>query len=187
MTVYKKVIKMDFRGVQNFPLFVVNWHICRMFWKSQLDLRCWPDTCQKKEKKKNEEITEGFKESREAAINVILSLGFSVNELGDHIPNPQTHSSHTKLFLQLSPKSKEEKTPSVDKSQANEPNLLATVCSSLLKHESPPVIHIYVLLSSVHTINIHLVGHENRLEEVWTYRNTTGRMNRGVSGQSKES
>lgn len=124
-------------------------------WKSQLDLQCWPDTCQKREKQGDKW---GFKESREAAINVILSLGFSVNELDDHIANPQTHSSHTKLFLQLSPKSKEEKTPSADKSQAKGPDLLATVCASMLKHEFPPVIHIHGLLLEVHTVNIHLAG-----------------------------
>lgn len=85
-------------------------------WKSELDSRCGPDTCQKINKKGTRGDNWGFKESREAAINVIPSLGFNVNELGDHIPNPQTHSSHTKLFLRLSPKSKKEKRPSVDKS-----------------------------------------------------------------------
>lgn len=85
----------------------------RNVWKSELDSRCGPDTCQKINNKRN---NWRFKESREAAINVIPSLGSNVNELGDHIPNPQTHSSHTKLFLQLSPKSKKEKRPSVDKS-----------------------------------------------------------------------
>lgn len=134
---------------------MVNWHICQMF--RNLNWICGVDLILLK---KNEKWGDnwGFKESREAAINVIPSLGFSVNELGDHIPNPQTHSSHTKLFLQLSSKSKKEKMPSVDKRQTNVPDLLATVCASMLKHEFPPVIHIHALLSKVHTVNIHLAG-----------------------------
>lgn len=60
----------------------------------------------KRKKKKTQRDYSGFKESREAAINVILTLGLDVNEMGDHIPNPKTHSHYTKLFFQLSPKRK---------------------------------------------------------------------------------
>lgn len=39
-----------------------------------------------KEEKKTQRDNWGFKESREAAINVIPTLGSSVKEMGDHIP-----------------------------------------------------------------------------------------------------
>lgn len=99
---------MDFWRIKTSPFSGQLTHLPDV-WKSQLDLRCWPDNCQKKKKKEKQGDNWDFNESREAAINVIPSFGFSVNELGDHIPNPQTHSSHTKLFLQLSPKSKKKK------------------------------------------------------------------------------
>lgn len=56
-------------------------------WRAECfcNLNSLPDSCQKK-KNPPRETTEGFKESREAAINVIPTLGFSVNEMGDHIP-----------------------------------------------------------------------------------------------------
>lgn len=65
-----------------------------------------PDSCQNRKKKRTQRDYLGFKESREAAINVIPTLGLDVNEMGDHIPNPKTHSHYTKLFFQLSPKRK---------------------------------------------------------------------------------
>lgn len=120
-----------------------------------------------------------MKESREAAISVIPGLGFSVNELGDHIPNPQTHSSHTKLFLQLSPKSKKEKTPSVVKCLANGPDLLATVCLSVLKHKFPPC-SVVKSAYSKHPFT----GWLTNMPEVCTLSQTTTRTINGSRGAS---
>lgn len=76
---------MDFQRIgAGFQLLVG-----QLMWRAECfcNLNSLPDSCQKKKKKNPpRETTEGFKESREAAINVIPTLGFSVNEMGDHIP-----------------------------------------------------------------------------------------------------
>lgn len=67
----------------------------------------------RKERKKAQRDNWGFKESREAAINVIPTVGFNVNELGDHIPILKLIPITLSCFFNFSPKGR--KAPSVTK------------------------------------------------------------------------